>query len=86
MVARKRGGQAVYAVLLILRHPSKPKRRIKTTIGFEYEMYMKLKLLSIILRKDMQDIIAEALNEYFERDDIKTVLSAILSQTDDQKS
>jgi len=36
-----------------------------------------LKLLSVVLRRDVQDIIAEALSEYFERDDIKAVLSAI---------
>jgi len=40
-------------------------------------MYVKLKLLSIILKRDMQDIIEEALQEYFKRDDIRSVLSAI---------
>jgi len=78
MSAQERDGQDVYTVLLILRH--KPKSRIKTTVGFDPETYTKLKLLSVILRKDMQDIIAEALNEYFRRDDVRAVLSAVFKQ------
>jgi len=75
MSAQKGDEQDVYAVLLIFRRKS--KSRIKTTVGFDRETYMKLKLLSIVLKKDMQDIIAEALKEYFERNDVKAVLSTI---------
>jgi len=73
MPVQESGEQDVYAVLLILR---RKKSRIKTTVGIDTETYMRLKLLSVVLGKDMQDIIAEALNEYFNRDDIRAVLSA----------
>jgi len=39
--------------------------------------YVRLKLLSTVLKRDIQDIIEKALQEYFERDDIRTALSTI---------
>jgi len=77
MSAQRRGEQDVYAILLILRRQSGSKDRIKTTIGLSQKTYVKLKLLSTVLKRDMQDIIEEALQEYFKRDDIRAVLSAI---------
>jgi len=53
----------------------KGRHRIKTTVGFDIETYTKLKILSIVLNENMQDIIAKALHEYFEKDDIKGILA-----------
>jgi len=77
MSVQRKGEQDAYVVLLVLRRQSGSKDRIKTTIGLTQKTYVKLKLLSIVLKRDMQDIIEEALQEYFERDDIRAVLSAI---------
>jgi len=63
------------------RTKNEEKHRIKTTVGFDYETYTKLKILSIILKENMQDIIAKALHEYFEKEDIKRILNAYFVST-----
>jgi len=51
------------------------KNRIKTTIGFDRETYIMLKALSIATNENMQDIIAKALREYFEKEDVRRILA-----------
>jgi len=53
----------------------KEKDRIKTTIGFDRETYTMLKALSIATDESMQDIIAKALREYFEKEDVRRILA-----------
>jgi len=69
-----------------IKNEEKEKRRIKTTVGFDYETYTKLKILSIVLNESMQDIITKALHEYFEKEDIKRILSTYFTSTNSNTS
>jgi len=60
--------------------------RIKTTIGFDRETYIKLKALSIATNEDMQDIIAKALHEYFEKEDVKKILSTYFASLSEKST
>jgi len=62
------------------------RNRIKTTIGLDREIYNKLKALSVATKEDMQDIVAKALQEYFEKEDIRRILATYFASVSNKST